>query len=356
MDLSPRLGLPYIAPQQAQKHVTHNEAIRSLDVLVQPVVKSRTIATPPGSPASGDTYIVAPSATGAWAGEDGKIATFVDGGWDFITPADGWLAYVNDTAQIAVSQSGAWSPLVTTGGSSIAQFGINAAADLTNRLAVAADASLFTHDGTSHRLKINKNAAAQTASVLFQDSFTGHAEFGLTGDNDFRLKVSDDGTAWFDALAVERTSGAVSLPAGQLGFPAAQNASSNPNTLDDYEEGSWTPRIDGTTAAGVGTYSGQSGTYTKIGNMVTLTGFCAITAHTGTGNMIIANLPFAQDATATVAIPSFRVASLTHAGGDLQGFVSGSTIVLETEVSGGGAAALPMDTNCVIRFSVTYFA
>ena len=129
MDLSPRLGLPYIAPQQAQKQVTYNEAIRALDVLVQPVVMSRTTATPPGSPAAGDTYIVAPSATGAWAGKDGKIATFVDGGWDFVTPANGWLAYVNDTAQIAVSQSGAWSPLVTTGGTSIAKFGINATAD-----------------------------------------------------------------------------------------------------------------------------------------------------------------------------------------------------------------------------------
>ena len=117
MDLSPRLSLPYIAPHQAQKQVTYNEAIRALDVLVQPAVKSRTTATPPGSPATGDTYIVAPSATGAWAGKDGKIATFADGAWNFRTPADGWLAYVNDTAQIAICQSGAWSALVTNGGS-----------------------------------------------------------------------------------------------------------------------------------------------------------------------------------------------------------------------------------------------
>ena len=355
MDLSPRLGLPYIAPQQAQKHVTHNEAIRSLDVLVQPAVKSRTTATPPGSPAIGDTYIVAPSATGAWAGKDGKIATHVDAGWDFITPANGWLAYVNDTAQIAICQAGAWSPLVTTGGTSLAKLGINATADLTNRLAVAADASLFTHDGTSHRLKINKNAAAQTASVLFQDAFTGHAEFGLAGDDDFRLKVSDDGSTWFDALAVARTSGAVTLPAGQLGFPATQNPSSSPNVLDDYEEGTWMPRIDGTTTAGAGTYSGQGGTYTKIGNMVTLTGFCAVTAHTGTGNMIIANLPFTQDALAMSGVPSFRVSNLTHAGGHVQGIVIGSTIILETEASAGSATALPIDSSFVMRFSVSYF-
>jgi hypothetical protein len=355
MDLSPRLGLPYIAPQQAQKHVTHNEAIRSLDVLVQPAVESRTIATPPSSPASGDTYIVGPSGTGAWAGNDGKIATYVDGGWDFITPADGWFAYVNDTAQVAICQSGAWVPLVTTGGTSIAMWGINATADLTNRLTVASDASLFSHDGASHQLKINKNAAGDTASVLFQTGFTGHAEFGLTGDDDFRLKVSDDGSTWFDALAVARTSGAISLPAGQLGFPATQNASSNPNTLDDYEEGSWTPRIDGTAVAGVGTYAAQNGTYTKIGNKVSLTGLLSVSAHTGTGNMNIANLPFSQGAGATIAVPSLRVSNLTHAGGHLQGFVSGSTIVLETESSGGAAALLPMDTDFAMRFSVTYF-
>jgi hypothetical protein len=355
MDNSPRLGLPYIAPQQAQKQVTYNEAIRALDVLVQPVVKSRTTTAPPGSPAEGDTYIVAPSATGAWAGKDGKIATFVDGGWDFVTPANGWLVYVNDTAQIAVCQSGAWSPLVTTGGTSIALFGINATADTTNRLAVGADASLFTHDGTNHRLKINKNAAANTASVLFQTGFTGHAEFGLTGDDDFRLKVSDNGSTWFDALAVARTSGALSVPAGQLGFPATQNASSNPNTLDDYEEGTWTPRLDGTTTTGTGTYASQAGTYTKIGNKVSLTGLVSVTGHTGTGDMVIANLPFSQNVSAVTGVPSLRVSNLTHAGGHVQGFVAGTTIVLETEASGGVTTALPMDTSFVIRFGVTYF-
>ena len=354
MDLSPRLGLPYIAPQQAQKQVTYNEAIRVLDVLVQPVVISRTTATPPGSPAAGDTYIVAPSSTGAWAGKDGKIATFVDGGWDFVTPANGWLAYINDTAQIAVSQSGAWSPLVTTGGTSIAMFGINATADVTNRLAVGADASLFSHDGTSHQVKVNKNAAADTASLLFQTNFTGHAEFGLTGDDDFRLKVSDNGSLWFDALAVARTSGEVSLPTGQLGFPAAQNASSNPNTLDDYEEGSWTPRIDGTTTAGVGAYGTQTGSYTKIGNKVTVTGNLAVSSHTGTGSMVIANLPFAQGAGAA-GVASFRVSNLTHVGGPVEGYVSGTTIILETESSGAAATALAMDTSFSMRFSVTYF-
>jgi len=55
MTATARLNLPYIAPLQAQKQVTYNEAMAALGQLVQPTVKSRSIAVPPGSPAEGDT-------------------------------------------------------------------------------------------------------------------------------------------------------------------------------------------------------------------------------------------------------------------------------------------------------------
>ena len=148
MSTTARLSLPYIAPQQAQKQVTYNTAMALLDQLVQPVVKSRTTTAPPGSPAEGDTYIVAPSATGAWAGKDGKLAAWLGGAWSFTAPAEGWLAYVADTAELAVFHSGAWSSFVTNGGAGLAKLGINTTADLTNRLAVASAASLFTHAGS----------------------------------------------------------------------------------------------------------------------------------------------------------------------------------------------------------------
>src|SRR5690606_35888596 len=80
MDASARLALPFTAPQQAQRHLTFNELVRALDLLVQPAVLSRTSATPPGSPADGDSYIVGTGASGAWAGKDGQFACFVDGG------------------------------------------------------------------------------------------------------------------------------------------------------------------------------------------------------------------------------------------------------------------------------------
>src|ERR1700712_266398 len=123
MSTTARLSLPYIAPQQAQKQVTYNAAMALLDQLVQPAVKSRTTAAPPGSPAEGDAYVVAASAPGAWAGKDGKFAAWLGGGRSFVTPAEGWLAYVLDTAELAIHASGAWSSFVTTGGTALAKLG-----------------------------------------------------------------------------------------------------------------------------------------------------------------------------------------------------------------------------------------
>ena len=64
------------------------------------------------------------------------------------------------------------------------------------------------------------------------------------------------------------------------------------NALDDYEEGTWTPIIQGGTTTGTGTYSIQSGTYRKIGSMVHITCRVGITNHTGTGHINITGLPF----------------------------------------------------------------
>jgi hypothetical protein len=86
----------------------------------------------------------------------------------------------------------------------------------------------------------------------------------------------------------------INLTGGQITFPATQSASSDANTLDDYEEGTWTPTVAGDTTAGSYTYSTQSGAYTKIGRVVTahftLTGIT--TSSAGSGSIKIAGLPF----------------------------------------------------------------
>jgi hypothetical protein len=87
-------------PSQAQKHVTHNEALRILDAIVQLAIIDRGLADPPPSPTEGDRYIVAAGATGAWEGKDNRIAAWQDDGWNFLDPKPGWLAFVLDEAAL----------------------------------------------------------------------------------------------------------------------------------------------------------------------------------------------------------------------------------------------------------------
>ena len=68
-DHTPRLGLPFLAAGQMQKHVTLNESLTRLDALVQTAVASRSVSAQPSDPADGTLYILPESATGAaWAG------------------------------------------------------------------------------------------------------------------------------------------------------------------------------------------------------------------------------------------------------------------------------------------------
>src|SRR5680860_745463 len=101
--------------------------------------------------------------------------------------------------------------LVSSNAESVAQLGINAVADATNRLSLSAPASLFNHEGAGHQIKVNKNVAGDTASLLYQTGFTGHAEMGLAGNNDFSIKVSPDGAAWNNSIFVDAATGFVGL-------------------------------------------------------------------------------------------------------------------------------------------------
>ncbi|MCL7999379.1 DUF2793 domain-containing protein [Brucella sp. 21LCYQ03] len=213
MDQTPNLKLPYIMPSQAQKHVTHNEAIRLLDAVVHLSVQSRTQTAAPVTPAQGDRYIVAAPATGTWANKVGMIAFFVDGGWSFITVAKGWLAYIEDESSLFVFNGTSWE---STAGAppenlSLSMLGIQATADAINRLSISSQASLFNNAGAGHQMKINKNASADTASLLFQSGWTGHTEIGLNGDDNFSIKVGDDIGNWRVAMRIDRATGNMSV-------------------------------------------------------------------------------------------------------------------------------------------------
>lgn len=213
-ETSARLGLPYLLAAQAQKHLTHNEALARLDLLVQMTVQGFGATVPPASPAEGEMHALGPGATGDWAGADGRLAAFTNGGWLFLDPAEGWRAVDAVTGQLRVRLGGDWvvQPLNATG-----LLGVNTTADSTNRLSVAADATLFNHDGAGHQLKINKAAAAETGTLLFQTGWSGRAEMGLAGSDAWSVKVSADGSAWTTALSLDPATGLASGAAVQSG-------------------------------------------------------------------------------------------------------------------------------------------
>jgi hypothetical protein len=213
MSETSNLNLPYIAVSQAQKHVTHNEALTMLDAVVQLSVVDRGRTAAPDVPAEGDRHIVASAATGLWAGNDDRIAAWQDGGWRFFSPREGWLAWIEAEQAVLAFHGGEWISLTGADAEpSFATLGIHGAADLTNRLVIKAEAALFDHDGHDHRLKINKAAAADTGSIVLQSGYSGYAELGLAGDSDWHLKVSPDGSAWHEGMIVRNSSGRLELP------------------------------------------------------------------------------------------------------------------------------------------------
>ena len=211
--VSPNLSLPYIQQNQAQKHVTHNEGMRLLDGVVQLSVLSRAHTAPPTNPVAGDRYILPSGATGAWAGFDGSLAHWEENAWRIIQPKEGWVAWDQDERALLVFSQGHWTAAPTATAEQLDKLGLNTSADLTNRLAVSSDATLLTHDTTGgHQLKINKDQPGDTGSLLFQTGWSGRAEMGLTGSDNFEIKVSPDGSNFHQALTVDRATGAVTLP------------------------------------------------------------------------------------------------------------------------------------------------
>lgn len=234
------LGITLVEQSQAQKEVTVNEAITAIDAVLNSGAKDKDLATPPGSPASGDLYIVAASATGAWSGHDGEITYYTDS-WNFISPNEGFTFWVNDENKLytydgtnwvagSISQIDDLSDVAITSAATnqvlqyngtnwvntsspnnIGTLGVNASADSTNKLAVKSDAILFDTAAGDNRIKLNKTAASNVGSYLFQTNYSGRAEFGLIGDDDFQFKVSPDGTTFYQSFVIDKDNGDVNF-------------------------------------------------------------------------------------------------------------------------------------------------
>jgi hypothetical protein len=174
------LGLPLLAAAQAQKHVTHNEALVLADALVQLSVKESARASPPGAAAEGDRYIVGAPGTGVFAGQEGRIAFFDLGVWRFLAPRAGWRAFAEAASRSLVYDGTEWrdSGHFIRELTDLERLGIGTAPDALNRLAAKLNAVLFTaltagEDGTGDlRVVLNKERAGDVLSQLYQSGYS----------------------------------------------------------------------------------------------------------------------------------------------------------------------------------------
>lgn len=179
---------------------------RGLDVLVQCVVADRDLATPPGSPANGDAYIVAASPTGAWVGHTGHIARWSSTVtlWEFYTPLPGWRAHVTDEAMNLTYSGGVWLATVIRSDTDVA-LAANSDARVATQKAVKAYVDALITGGAADVMvfkgvidcSTNPNYPAADAGHLYKVSVAGKIG-GASGPN---IEVGDtlyciaDGTA-----------------------------------------------------------------------------------------------------------------------------------------------------------------
>ncbi len=217
-DTSSSLSMPFIQPSQAQKHVTHNEALRILDVVVQLGVITDDMTTAPSTPSDGARYIVDAGATGEWAGRDGEVALFETNAWRFFVPRSGWRAYVINRDAMVVFDGTEWVDLDSPELEEIETFGLGMTTlpetPFSAKLNAALWTALYAADGGSGNLitTFNKETATNDTGLILQQDFQTRALIGLFGSNDLRLATSADGTTFRDGLVVNGDTGVVDQP------------------------------------------------------------------------------------------------------------------------------------------------
>ena len=212
MATTSHLGLTLIETAQAQKEVTANTAFTRIDAILNTGAIDKDLATPPGSPAEGDVYIVAASPTGAWAGQAGKIA-FYSQTWQFITPLEGATLWVKDEDVLYSYTGSAWvanSSSVRQAVTSVASTTINLNAGNVVELAHDTNITTFTWNNaaaagrmqelTLIRVKDN-NGTTRTIAWPASVDWAGGTPPTLTQTANavdiFRFITVDGGARWY---------------------------------------------------------------------------------------------------------------------------------------------------------------
>ena len=264
---TPNLALPLLSDSQSQKHVTVNEALAQLDGIVQLSVISSTETAPPASPAEGDRYIVAASATGSWAGWDASVALYSGGAWLQLVPQTGWLAWDQAAGELLTYDSASgWAALSTgssagTGGISelplvngdfetgdatgwTVTVGAAAVADWSTMAGYDSAGATVARNGT-YVFSGGEGTAAQAQVTAHQDvdiSSDGSALYWLTADllknyadsdtPTITFEILDAAGALLDSASAAKSDGTVGISPVILSLARPANAATARITLD----------------------------------------------------------------------------------------------------------------------------
>lgn len=178
--------------------------------------------------------------------------------------------------------------------------------------------------------------------------------FDVSASKYLKITLANLFTA-ISTLGAIAVTGLLTLTSGQIKFPATQNASSDPNTLDDYEEGTFTPVLSfGGASVGIA-YTTQLGGYVKIGILVAITVRIFLSSKgSSTGAAVVSGLPFVGENVVG------QVQTLAASGNVFAASISniitsvaqaGNTAALSNVAAGSGAAMVDTDFNATSRFN-----
>tara|TARA_R110000868_G_scaffold19286_2_gene83050 strand:+ start:120 stop:953 length:834 start_codon:yes stop_codon:yes gene_type:complete len=205
-------------------------------------------------------------------------------------------AVMNGTLGATTPSTGAFTTLTSTGASSFAtssgSVGIGTSSP-TNPLHIVSN--------TVSQLNVAASSGNTNAQINLEPTGTGIALIGPANSVAFAFRTNATERARFNSTGALVFNGGTTTADGiGITFPAAQSASSDANTLDDYEEGNWTPSVGGTA-----TYGAQTGYYVKVGKIVYVKG-TIITTLIGTGSTnTISGLPFTCRVTTPLSVAYF---------------------------------------------------
>jgi len=299
-------------------------------------------------------------------------ASGINVGIGLSNPAFGLTVEKNNGAgYIAAFRSGTGNPYITlqtTGGITQIQ-GINSAFTDVNNIAMQISGGNVGIGTSSPSTALD--VASSNSGITLTNTAVSNKKWRVGGNSAGAFQITESGVAdrfTIDTSGNITTYGTISVgnatpstSGAGITFPATQSASTNANTLDDYEEGDWTPTYFGAAgSAGSLAYSEQTGKYTKIGRQVTITGTIILTNKgSWTGRVQIGGLPFNSTADQYSGQVELRNCTFTSTYVVMEIGRAATTYGRFVTVDGAGANGQLNDTdianNSGFLFSITYF-